>query len=397
MAWRIVAKALFIPALIFCPRAASAQDIRIAVAGSMTGPLAEAGDQVKRGAELAAKDINAAGGVNGRKIVLTIEDDACDPKQAVSVANHVIGEQISLVDGHVCSGASIPASEVYAEYRVLMMTPASVNSKLTDNAFAKGWPTIMRFYARDDTQGKMVGAWMAERYRNKKIAFVHDKSTYGKGLADQVKANLNAAGVHEILYEGINPGEKDYSAIVGKLKAAGAEVLYYGGYPTEGGLILRQAADQGVKFQMVTTSGFVTPEFWSIAGSAGEGTLFPFVTRSGWFANSQTCRRRVQGDGFRAWRLHVVQLRDGAGVGGRRPARRQDRWLSGRAGFARGRPCGHGVRAGGLRRQRRRRGDDLRDERLARRALRETALSRRSSAGGPIRGAPNASSVFEAS
>jgi branched-chain amino acid transport system substrate-binding protein len=164
---------------------------------------------------------------------------------------------------------------VYAEYGVLMMTPASVNSKLTDNAFAKGWPTIMRLYARDDKQGKMLGAWLAERYRDKKIAFVHDKSTYGKSLADQVKANLNAAGVQEILFEGINPGEKDYSAIVGKLKAVGAEVLYYGGYPTEGGLIVRQAADQGAKFQMVAMSSFVTPEFWLIAGSAGEGTLFP--------------------------------------------------------------------------------------------------------------------------
>jgi branched-chain amino acid transport system substrate-binding protein len=273
---RIVGKTLLPCILLLCVSSAHAQDIRIAVAGSMTGSLTEAGDQIKRGAELAAKDINAAGGVNGRKIVLSIEDDACDPKQAVSVANHVVADQIVLVDGHVCSGASIPASAVYAEYGVLMMTPASVNSKLTDDAFAKGWPTIMRFYARDDNQGKMVGAWMADKYKNKKIGFVHDKSTYGKNLADQVKANLNAAGVQEILYEGINPGEKDYGAIVGKLKAVGAEVLYYGGYPTEGGLILRQAADQGVQFQMVTTSGFVTPEFWAIAGSAGEGTLFPF-------------------------------------------------------------------------------------------------------------------------
>jgi len=272
---QIIARALFVSSSISCIHAAWAQDIRIAVAGSMTGSLAEAGDEVKRGAELAAKDINAAGGVNGRKIILSIEDDACDPKQAVSVANHIVGEQIALVDGHSCSNASIPASPVYAEYGVLMMTPSSVNSKLTDNAFAKGWPTIMRLYARDDNQGKMLGAWMADKYRNKKIAFVHDKSPYGKSLADQVKANLNAAGVKEILYEGINPGEKDYSAIVGKLKAVGAEVLYYGGYPTEGGLIVRQAADQGVKFQMVTTSSFVTPEFWLIAGSAGEGTVFP--------------------------------------------------------------------------------------------------------------------------
>jgi branched-chain amino acid transport system substrate-binding protein len=275
MGLQIIARALFVSTLIFCTRAVCAEEIRIAVVGSMTGSLAEAGDEVKRGAELASKDINAAGGVNGRKIVLSIEDDACDPKQAVSVANHVVGEQIDLVDGHSCSGGSIAASPVYAEYGVLMMTPASVNSKLTDAAFAKGWPTIMRFYARDDNQGKMVGAWMADRYRDKKIAFVHDKRTYGKNLADQVKANLNAAGVQEILFVGINPGEKDYTAIVGKLKAIGDEVLYYGGYPTEGGLILRQAADQGAKFQMVATSSFVTPEFWSIAGPAGEGTLFP--------------------------------------------------------------------------------------------------------------------------
>jgi branched-chain amino acid transport system substrate-binding protein len=273
MALQIIARTLFISALIFFTRAACAQDIKIAVAASMTGPLAESGDEVKRGAELAAKDINAAGGVNGRRIVLTVEDDACDPKQAVSVANHVVGEQIALVDGHSCSNASVPASAVYAEYGVLMMTPSSVNSKLTDAAFAKGWSTIMRLYARDDKQGKMLGAWLADRY--KKIAFVHDKSTYGKSLADQVKANLNSAGVQEILYEGINPGEKDYTAIIGKLKAVGAEVLYYGGYPTEGGLIVRQAADQGAKFQIVTTSSFVTLEFWLIAGPAGEGTLFP--------------------------------------------------------------------------------------------------------------------------
>jgi branched-chain amino acid transport system substrate-binding protein len=271
-------RTLFISALIFFTRAACAQDIKIAVAASMTGPLAESGDEVKRWAELAAKDINAAGGVNGRRIVLTVEDDACDPKQAVSVANHVVGEQIALVDGHSCSNASVPASAVYAEYGVLMMTPSSVNSRLTDAAFAKGWSTIMRLYARDDKQGKMLGAWLADRYRDKKIAFVHDKSTYGKSLADQVKANLNSAGVQEILYEGINPGEKDYTAIIGKLKAVGAEVLYYGGYPTEGGLIVRQAADQGAKFQMVTTSSFVTPEFWLIAGPAGEGNLVPGST-----------------------------------------------------------------------------------------------------------------------
>jgi branched-chain amino acid transport system substrate-binding protein len=173
---RIAGRALLASISLLWLGSAHAQDIRIALVGSMTGPLAESGDEDKRGAELAAKDINAAGGVNGRRIVLSIEDDACDPKQAVSVANHVVGEQITLVDGHSCSNASIPASPVYAEYSVLMMTPSSVNSKLTDNAFAKGWPTIMRFYVRDDNQGKMMGTWIADRYKDKKIAFLHDKA-----------------------------------------------------------------------------------------------------------------------------------------------------------------------------------------------------------------------------
>src|SRR5271163_2992812 len=123
-----------------------AQDITIAVAGPMTGPVASIGEQMKRGAEAAAAAINDAGGVNGRKIRILVQDDACDPKQAVTVANLIIGQQIKYVDGHACSGSSIPASDVYAENDVLMMTPASSNPALTE----KGHATIMRLYPRDD-------------------------------------------------------------------------------------------------------------------------------------------------------------------------------------------------------------------------------------------------------
>jgi branched-chain amino acid transport system substrate-binding protein len=262
--------------LILGTAAARAEDIRIAVAVPRTGTVATAGDQVVAGAEVAAKTINARGGVDGRKIVLDIEDDACDPRQALSVANRIVGEGITLVDGHVCSAASIAAAPVYAEAHAVMMTPASVNAKLTDMAFAQGWSSIFRVYTRDDIQGELMGAFMAQHYKGKTIVFVHDKGTYGKGLADAVRASLNAHGVKEAFVEGINPGEKDYSAVVGKLKALGAEVVYYGGYPPEGGLILRQAADQHARFQFVTTSGFAAPEFAAIAGPAAEGTIFPF-------------------------------------------------------------------------------------------------------------------------
>lgn len=251
-----------------------AEDITIAVAGPMTGPVASIGDQMKRGAEAAAQAINDAGGVNGKKIKIVVEDDACDPKQSVAVANLIVGQQIKFVDGHACSGSSIPASDIYAENNVLMMSPASSNPVLTE----KGHPTIMRLYGRDDAQGAFIAPWIAEHYKGKKIAILHDKSAYGKGLATVVKDKLNAAGVKEVLFEGINPGEKDYTAIVTKLKNDGVDFVYFGGYHPEAGLMLRQAADQGYKPQMMTGDSLATSEFWQISGPAGEGTLFTFPT-----------------------------------------------------------------------------------------------------------------------
>src|SRR5271163_1406531 len=156
-----------------------AQDITIAVAGPMTGPVASIGEQMKRGAEAAAAAINDAGGVGGRKIKIVVEDDACDPKQAVAVANLIVGQQIKFVDGHACSGSSIPAADIYADNDVLMRSPASSNPTLTE----KGHPTIMRLYGRDDRQGEFIAPWIADRYKGKKIAILHDKSAYGKGLA----------------------------------------------------------------------------------------------------------------------------------------------------------------------------------------------------------------------
>ena len=264
-------------AALAAPAAAlAADDIRIAVAVPRTGTVATAGDQVVAGARQAAKAINAAGGVGGRRIVLDIEDDACDPKQAISVANRIVGEGITLVDGHTCSAASIAASPIYAEAGTVMMSPASVSAKLTDTAAARGWSDIFRVYTRDDVQGELMGRFMAEHFKGKVVAFVDDKGTYGKGLADSVRAAFEAHGGKVAFREGINPGEKDYSAVVSKLKAIGAEAVYYGGYPPEGGLILRQAADQHFHPVFVTTSGFAAPEFASIAGAASEGTIFPF-------------------------------------------------------------------------------------------------------------------------
>ncbi len=265
-----------IAALTMSAAAAYAQEIQIAVAGPMTGQLATIGDQFKQGAEAAAKAINDKGGVAGKQLKIVIEDDMCDPKQAVSIANRIVANGIKFVDGHACSGSSIPASAVYAEAGVLMMSPASSNPEMTDAAAKNGWSTIMRLYTRDDAQGAFIGPWIAKKYAGKNVVVLHDKSAYGQGVADAVKATMNGNGLNEVLYEGINAGEKDYSALVTKLKDLKADVVYFGGYHPEAGLILRQSAEQSLKFQLIMPDSIASPEFWQIAGPAGEGTMFVF-------------------------------------------------------------------------------------------------------------------------
>ena len=248
-------------------------DITIATVGPITGQLAALGEQYKRGAEMAVADINAAGGVNGEKLVLEIGDDACDPKQAVAVANQMASKGVKFVAGHLCSGSSIPASKVYEEEGILQITPASTNPKFTDEG---GW-NVARVCGRDDAQGLVAGNFLANHFKDKKVAIVDDKSAYGKGLADATAASMNAAGLKETVHESINPGEKDYSALVSKLKDAGVDAIYFGGYHPEGALILKQMREQGSKAQMLSGDSMNNVEFWTIAGEAAKGMIFTFA------------------------------------------------------------------------------------------------------------------------
>lgn len=238
----------------------------------MTGSNAAAGDQMKIGATQAVADLNARGGVLGRQLALSIEDDACDPRQAVSVANKLAGQRVAFVAGHYCSGSSIPASKVYGEEGVLQISPASTNPKYTDEG---GWNTF-RVCGRDDQQGMVAGGYIARSMKDKRVAVLHDNSAYGKGLADETKKAMNAAGKQETLYSAYTPGERDYSAIVSRMKQERIEVIYVGGYYTEAGLIIRQAKEQGLNATLIGGDALVTNEFWSITGAAGEGSLMTF-------------------------------------------------------------------------------------------------------------------------
>jgi branched-chain amino acid transport system substrate-binding protein len=246
--------------------------IKVGVAGPITGNNASFGAQLKNGTEKAVEDINAAGGILGQKIQLSIGDDASDPKQGVSVANKFVGDGVKLVIGHFNSGVSIPSSEVYQEAGVLQITPASTNPKFTERSM---WNTF-RTCGRDDQQGAVAAAYIAKNFKGKKVAIVHDKTPYGKGLADETQKGMNAKGVKEVLYEGVNTGEKDFSALVSKLKSANVDLVYFGGLHTEAGLIVRQMRDQGVKAPMMSGDGITDKEFAQIAGPGAEGTLMTF-------------------------------------------------------------------------------------------------------------------------
>jgi branched-chain amino acid transport system substrate-binding protein len=251
--------------------AANAQ-VKFGVQGPITGPNAAFGAQLKNGAQQAVDDINAAGGINGQKLALQFGDDVSDPKQGVSVANKFSADGVKFVVGAFNSGVTMPSSEVYQENGIVQVTPASTNPQITER---KMW-NIFRTCGRDDQQGAVAGAYILKQFKGKKVAVVHDKTTYGKGLADETIKAMGKGGMKPVLYEGINVGEKDFSALVSKIKQSGADLVYWGGLHTEGGLIVRQMRDQGVKAPLMGADGITTDEFAQVGGPGVEGTLMTF-------------------------------------------------------------------------------------------------------------------------
>ncbi len=250
----------------------AAAQVKFGVGGPITGPNAATGAQMKNGTDQAVADINKSGGILGQQITAEYGDDVSDPKQGVSVANNFAGDGVKFVIGHYNSGVTIPASEVYQENGILEITPASTNPTVTE----RGMWNIFRTCGRDDQQGRVAGGYILAHFKGKKIAFVNDKTTYGKGLADETLKTITAGGMRAVLNEGINTGEKDYSALVSKIKLSGADLVYFGGLYTEGGLIVRQMRDQGVKAPLMGGDGITSDEFASVGGPGVVGTLMTY-------------------------------------------------------------------------------------------------------------------------
>ena len=236
----------------------------------MTGPNTQYGDQIQAGALTAIETINAKGGVKGKKLEPILIDDGCEPKQAVPAANRVVNSGAKFAVAHACSGVTVAAVNVYEQEGIVGITPGATSPLVTDTIKPH---YFFRTIGRDDQQGPYAARYIAKTLKPQKVAVLHDKQTYGSGVATQVKDTLTKEGVNVALFEGINVGDSDYSAIITKLKSAGVDLVYFGGYHPELGLLLRQSREQGLKVQFMGPEGTANQDLVAIAGPAIEGLL----------------------------------------------------------------------------------------------------------------------------
>jgi branched-chain amino acid transport system substrate-binding protein len=260
------------PALIFAGAAAergTTGPIKIGVAGPYTGDLASYGIPSARAAELVVEMWNADGGVLGRQIELVVEDDVCKAEVASNVAAKLIGENVVAVLGHICSGATIPAAGIYNSSGILILSPSATTPPLTKSG---DYPNFLRTIAPDDSQARLMVDFTIGSLGAKKIAILHDKDTYGKGLAEFVQQFVeDASGAEVVLFEGITAGAVDYSSIINKVKSVGADAVVYGGYHPEASKLVTQGQKAGLRIPFISDDGVKDDTFIKVAGSFSEG------------------------------------------------------------------------------------------------------------------------------
>ncbi len=257
--------------LLFGGTALAGDTIKLGVAGPHSGDLASYGIPTVHAAELVVKDINAKGGVLGKKVELLVEDDVCKPEVATNTATKLVGEGVNVVLGHICSGATKAALGIYKEAKIVVMSPSATNPSLTQSG---EYPNFFRTIASDDAQAKLEVDFALNTLKVKKIAVLHDKGDYGKGLAEYAKKFLEAAGPDKaevVLFEGITPGAVDYSAIVQKIKRKGAEAVIFGGYHPEASKIVTQMRKKKMKTIFISDDGVKDDTFIKVAKKYAEG------------------------------------------------------------------------------------------------------------------------------
>lgn len=257
--------------LLFGGPALAGDTIKLGVAGPHSGDLASYGIPTIKAAELVVKNINAKGGVLGKKVVLLVEDDVCKPEVATNTATKLVGQKVDVVLGHICSGATKAALGIYKEAKIVVMSPSATNPGLTQSG---DYPNFFRTIASDDAQAGLEVDFALNTLKVKKIAILHDKGDYGKGLAEYAKKFLEAAGPDKaevVLFEGVTPGAVDYSAIVQKIKRKGAEAVIFGGYHPEASKIVTQMRKKKMKTVFISDDGVKDDTFIKVAKKYAEG------------------------------------------------------------------------------------------------------------------------------
>ena len=249
--------------------AAAADTIRLGVAGAHSGDLASYGLPTKRAAELVVKEYNAKGGVLGKKVEILAEDDVCKPEVATNTATKLVSGGVHVVLGHICSGATKTALGIYKDAGIVTMSSSATNPDLTQSG---RYPNFFRTIASDDAQARLDAGFAMDVLKVKKIAVLHDKGDYGKGLAEFARSFIAASRKAKVvLFEGITPGAVDYSAVVNKIKQSGAEAVIYGGYHPEASSIVIQMRKKRMNTYFISDDGVKDDTFIKVAGKAAEG------------------------------------------------------------------------------------------------------------------------------
>jgi branched-chain amino acid transport system substrate-binding protein len=247
----------------------AADTIKLGVAGAHTGDLASYGLPTVKAAELVVKEVNAKGGILGKQIELLVEDDVCKPEVATNTATKLVSQKVNVVIGHICSGATKAALGIYKDAKIIAISPSATNPDLTQSG---QYPNFYRTIASDDAQARLEVDFAIGRLKVKKIAVLHDKGDYGKGLAEYAKKFIEASKkATVVLFEGITPGAVDYSAVVQKIKRNGAEAVIYGGYHPEASLIVSQMRKKNMKTLFISDDGVKDDTFIKVAGKYAEG------------------------------------------------------------------------------------------------------------------------------
>jgi branched-chain amino acid transport system substrate-binding protein len=248
----------------------AAAEIPIGFANPLTGPYRLSGERNRIAVEMAVRDINERGGVLGERVIVIAADDACALQQSMQAARDLVKAGVRFVVGHGCSHSSLLAAGIYETADVVMITPSSTHPRLTE----EGRQNVFRLIGRDDDQGELAGDFLASRFAGRRIAILHDGSTYGERLAQEARKQLRARGETEVIYALYRRHASDYSDLLARLRRARIDVLYVGGYGSDAGRILRTARERGDDLQLIGGDGLGMDGFWAVVGDLGERTIF---------------------------------------------------------------------------------------------------------------------------